>query len=113
VAAILYSALIDTGASCTCITPKVVDDVGLAPIGKRTVSGVHGKKVVHQYRFQAALFFPGPAPTTGLTSAGPMVIPVLGVEFESSGAFDILLGRDILCRGVLTISFDGHGTLSL
>jgi hypothetical protein len=37
------------------------------------------------------------------------------VEFVSApnSPFQILVGRDIICRGVLTLSFDGHFTFSL
>jgi hypothetical protein len=44
-----------------------------------------------------------------------MAIPVMGTEFvpPPGTAFDILLGRDILCRGVFSMSFDGHGVFSL
>lgn len=36
------------------------------------------------------------------------------MEFQATNApFQILLGRDILCRGVFTMSFDGHFTFSL
>ena len=38
----LYNALIDTGASCTCISPKVCNEVNIPPIGKQQVGGVHG-----------------------------------------------------------------------
>lgn len=108
-----YNALIDTGASCTCITPKVVNDVGLTPVGKQSVGGVHGKKIVNQYQFQVALLFPQSQAATGLVNANVMVTPVTGVEFDSPGGFEVLLGRDIICRGILQISFDGHGILSL
>ena len=27
--------------------------------------------------------------------------------------FDMLIGRDVLCRGVLTMDFDGHFTFSI
>jgi hypothetical protein len=34
---------------------------------------------------------------------------VQGCEFMSHGfGFDVLIGRDILCKGILTLSFDGH-----
>jgi predicted aspartyl protease len=108
-----YNALIDTGASCTCITPKVVTDVGLTPVGKQSVGGVHGKKIVNQYQFQVALVFPQSQAATGLVNANAMAISVTGVEFDSPGGFDVLLGRDIICRGLFHLSFDGHGTLSL
>jgi hypothetical protein len=31
----------------------------------------------------------------------------------AGGPFQILLGRDVICGGVLTISFDGHFSFSL
>jgi predicted aspartyl protease len=109
----MYNALIDTGASCTCVTSKVINDVGLTPIGKQIVGGVHGKKTVNQYQFQVALVIPQSQAPTGHWSASALSMPVIGVEFDTSGGFDVLLGRDIICRGVLSISFDGHGTFSL
>ena len=44
-----------------------------------------------------------------------IVVPSLDVcEFDSGYApFQVLIGRDILCRGVLTMDFDGHFTFSL
>jgi predicted aspartyl protease len=108
-----YNALIDTGASCTCITQKVINDIGLTPIGKQPVGGVHGKKVVNQYPFQVALVFPQAQAASGTVTANVMAMPVTGVEFDSPGGFDVLLGRDIICRGILHLSWDGHGTFAL
>jgi hypothetical protein len=108
-----YNALIDTGASCTCITNKIINDVGLTPAGKQSVGGVHGKKVVNQYQFQVALLFPQAQAASGTVTANAMAIPVTGVEFDSPGGFDVLLGRDVICRGILHISWDGHGTCAL
>jgi predicted aspartyl protease len=113
VAVTFYTALIDTGASCTCITPKVVSDVGLTPIGKQSVGGVHGRKAVNQYLFQVAFLFPQSQAATGAVTANAVAIPVTGVEFDSPGGFDVLLGRDVICRGILHISWDGHGTFAL
>ena len=44
-----------------------------------------------------------------------IVAPSLDVcEFDPGSApFQVLIGRDILCRGVLTMNFDGHFTFSL
>src|ERR1700751_5846818 len=38
----MYAALVDTGASCTCISRKIIQDVGLAPIGKQQVEHAQG-----------------------------------------------------------------------
>jgi hypothetical protein len=37
----MYMAPVDTGASSTCISPGVVVDLGLQPVGKFPVSGAH------------------------------------------------------------------------
>lgn len=39
---------------------------------------------------------------------------VQGLEFNKGvTSFDVLLGRDIICSGALSLSFDGHFLLSL
>ena len=53
-----YMALIDTGASHTAISAKVISDLGLAPIGKQPVGGVHGQAPTNLYTFQVGLVFP-------------------------------------------------------
>jgi hypothetical protein len=38
---------------------------------------------------------------------------VQGCEFANHGfGFDLLLGRDVLCKGALMLSSDGHYTLA-
>ncbi len=110
----LYMALVDTGASCTCLSPKIVSDLALNPIGKQTVAGVHGRQAVNQYQFHVGILFGQGAPApTGTVNV--QVVPILatGVEFAPSGNFDVLLGRDILCQGAFSMTFDGHAVFSL
>ncbi len=40
---------------------------------------------------------------------------VLVMEFAAplKGPYQLLLGRDVICQGVLTLSFDGHFSLAL
>lgn len=111
----LYSALIDTGASCTCVSQQVVSDLNLSPIGKQPVGGVHGTKAANQYQFQVGIVFGHQQINpTGSANTNFAVHPTVGVEFiPTSGVFDVLLGRDVICRGSLQLSFDGHGILSL
>jgi len=108
-----YVALIDTGASCTAISAKVIADLGLQPVSKQPVAGVHGPQSTNLYQFQVALVFPQSQLPSGLVQAGLTSFPVIGTEFMSPGTFDVLLGRDVLCRGNFTMSFDGHATFSL
>jgi hypothetical protein len=51
-------ALLDTGASSTCISSKVVDEVSLQPTGKMPVIGVHGRTPTNTYQFTVGLIVP-------------------------------------------------------
>jgi len=110
----LYMALVDTGASCTCITDKIIKAVGLNPIGKTQVGGVHGAGTTNSYQFQLGLVFPQSQAPTGTVVADVSMFQINGIEFKpTGGGFDVLLGRDVLCRGAFSMSFDGHAILSV
>jgi hypothetical protein len=49
-----------------------------------------------------------PFGAAGLVAPGVQVL-----EFVGGGPIQMLVGRDILCMGVFTISFDGHFTFSI
>lgn len=109
-----YMALADTGASNTCVSSKVVTDLGLPPMGKRPVAGVHGSIPVNSYQFNIGIYFTQRAEASGSVSGQMFVTPVFGTEFVNADtAFDVLLGRDVLCRGMMSLSFDGRFTLCL
>jgi hypothetical protein len=112
----LYMALADTGASSTCISQKVIHDLNLSPIGKVQAGHAQGIAAVNQYQFQVVFAFPLGAPTpTGLMPT--QIVPMLttGIEFvpRPGSPYDVLLGRDILCRGVFSMSFDGHASFGI
>jgi predicted aspartyl protease len=102
----LFPALIDTGASVTCISPTVVQALNLVPIGKRPMVSATHSIPVNQYLVD--LIFP--FGKTGFIMAAKQVM-----EFVAAGntPFQILIGRDIICLGSLTMSFDGHFSFSL
>ncbi|MGH7068953.1 MAG: aspartyl protease family protein [Acetobacteraceae bacterium] len=105
-------ALIDTGASATAISAKVIKDVGLMSIGKKPVGGVHGHRPTNLYQFQVGLVFPQSPSPTGAINANIAPFPVTGPEFVPLGpSFDILLGRDVLCHGTFSMSWDGHAVI--
>ena len=108
-----YNALLDTGASCSCVSDKVIKTEGLIPSGKQQVGGVHGSQSTNAYRFQIAIPFVQGQAVTGAVSANIVAFNINGVEFIPLPGIDILIGRDILCVGTFTMSFDGHATLSL
>jgi len=101
-----FPALIDTGASSTCISNVVAQIVGLHPMGMRPMSSATESKPVNVYLIDLIL----PFGASGLIMPGAQVMeftPVPGSPYQ------ILLGRDVICKGVLTMSFDGQITFSV
>jgi predicted aspartyl protease len=101
-----FPALIDTGASITCISQNVVQAVPLQPIGMRPMVSATHTVPVSVYLID--LFLPFGA--AGFVIQGTQVMEFI---LEGNNPFQVLLGRDVICRGVLTLSFDGHFTFSL
>ena len=99
-------ALVDTGASHSCISEMIVKALGLVPIGMTDVSGVHGAKACPQFLIDLVITF-------GATRFVQRGLRVTQFEIDAGAPFQILLGRDVLCRGALTISHDGHYTFCL
>jgi hypothetical protein len=109
----MFAGLVDTGASVTCISRNVVQTIGLQPSGRTTMSGSTGQNTVDQYTFVVGLMFAAQQSPTGAVSGQLYAHLVQGCEFTSHGfGFDVLIGRDILCKGTLSLSFDGHYVLS-
>jgi hypothetical protein len=114
-------ALIDTGASITCVTAAMASAANLPLIGKRNLATAGGTVPVNVYVADIAIQFgplPTPAPSqlTGVgVVAAPATIPNLTIlEFQcASPHFQMLLGRDVICQGVLTVSFDNRYTFSI
>ena len=92
--------LIDTGADATCISPAVAKHVGLKPMGKIHTVGVTGASAMNQYKVDLLLQF-GPS-----TIAMPNLL--VGEFTIPSTNFEVLIGRDIICQGVLTMDFSGR-----
>ena len=101
-----FPALLDTGASVTCISPRIIQAVGLQPIGMRPMISATNSVPVNAYLVDLIVIFGG----TGFIINATQVM-----EFSPGGnpPFEILVGRDIICRGTLSMSFDGHFSLSL
>ena len=109
----VFNALVDTGATTTCITPAVATKVGLTPIGKTQISGVSGPSTHNNYVFHLAFVFMNSS-KSGLVSSGELNIyvnPIQGPELILQGAaFDVLLGMDVIGTGSLAV--EGNGTYS-
>ena len=110
----LYQALYDTGVSRrTCISKKVAVEVGLQPIGKVPMVTAGGTVAQNTYQFHVGFLLGQKQESPGVISANVATRPVSGAEFDNAGAvFEVLLGRDIICGGSFSLSFDGHYVFS-
>lgn len=99
------SALVDTGATKTCISPQLAKNLQLPPRGKITINGATGSQIVNSYSIDLVLSFGGSS-----ISVGNLEV----CEFNPGNSqFQALIGRDVLCQGVLTMDFTGRFTFSI
>ena len=114
------SALIDTGASITSVTADLATLVELPLIGKRSLGTAGGVVSANIYVADIGVPFgliPAAAPGTQVPVTGMntvMMESIQVMEFACpSPHFKMLLGRDIICKGIFTIGFDNRYTFSL
>lgn len=91
-------ALLDTGASCTCVDPSVPAALGLTPTGIAQLTVASGATEPRE-EFDVSLFIPakpGDAPMVFRT------IKVVATPLKAAQGFDALIGRDILSLCVVT-----------
>ena len=101
-----FTALIDTGATRTCVTQNVVDRLGLLRRGRIEIRNVSGAALHWTYLFQVAIW---PETEDG-SPAAPFGLgdPMEGADLGDGRLFDVLLGMDILERGALKMSPNGE-----
>jgi hypothetical protein len=102
----VFPALLDTGASVTCISPAVAQAAGLQVMGMHPMISATQAIPVNVYLADLIL----PFGAAGFVTQGAQVMEFVP---PPGGPFQILIGRDIICRGSLTMSFDGHFTFCL
>jgi hypothetical protein len=96
-APVLIRALVDTGASCTCIDPGVLTPLGLTPTGQMpmlTPSTGAVPQLKNQY--DVSLIIPSGPHTPLVFSAIPITESDLAVQ-----GIQALIGRDILADCIL------------
>lgn len=105
------SLLIDTGADITCLSTQVAAELGLQLLGKRNVHHAAGSDEANTYLADIAIPFGDP--TKGVQTFIAENITIL----EFGGAhpnYRGLLGRDIICLGLLSIwGWDSRYTFCL
>jgi hypothetical protein len=93
-AGISARALIDTGASCTCVDPSILVKLALTPTGTVSVHTPSTGPAAHlAEQYDVSLLVPG-AGAHHVPLALP-AIPVMAAELSVQG-IDALIGRDVL-----------------
>ena len=100
------NGLLDAGPDHTCVSRSLAQKLDLRPSGKVSVSGAAGASEMNQYMIDLLLQF-------GQISNA--ITEHVVTEFTSSSATaqDMLVGRDIICRGVFTMDFSGRFSFSI
>lgn len=95
-------ALIDTGATNTCISPRLVKELKLIPVGKMEMVGLGGIIVQPYYIIDVYLPFKNES----------FLITGLHVSvFHAQDGLDVLMGMDIIGLGHLSVdAFAGRFT---
>lgn len=95
----VVKALVDTGATVSCISAELAEKIGILPDGKELVCGVHGEKEVNTY-----------TPTLFIPQINFMKekIKVMEVNFRKEDECQAILGMDILCQGTFQLDFSGN-----
>ena len=96
----------DTGATMTCLASDVAQAMQLRPVGKISVSSATGVAEMNQYIVDLLLQF------------GQRRIYISNhtvSEFTATTAkhYQMLIGRDIICGGVLTMDLGGRFSFSV
>ncbi len=106
---VIVRALIDTGASCTCVDSSVITRLGLAPSGTalmHTPSTAGAAVSCNQFDVAVGLIM-----DANEIHVPALIIPVIESSLACQG-IQALLGRDILEKGILI--YDGrHRSLTL
>lgn len=97
----IYKAVWDTGATSTCITPKVVKEIGLKPSGKTHINGADGKikKAVATYKIDMIL------------TQKTLVQGINAAELVNLKSCDILIGMDVITLGDFSITNEKRKTI--
>lgn len=95
-------ALLDTGATASAITPRIVDRLGLHSIGKRPVMVATEQRLVDFYVFRL-----GVRPEDATSPLPYIFAETVGFQISQTHDFEVLLGMDVLGQCDLSVIRDG------
>ena len=107
-----FPMLLDTGADITCISPQIMQQIGLRSIGKRSASTPSGPTSLNTYLADIAIPF-GDVTKGAVTTYAIDNVTVM--EFlGASPHYQGLIGMDVLGRGLFSVAgYDSRFTFCL
>ncbi|MEI0843535.1 retropepsin-like aspartic protease [Brachyspira pilosicoli] len=94
-------ALFDTGANKSCITTNVANKLNLIPICKVPLTTASDTIDTNKYIIKLSLPFPSSDPYILKMSE---ILQLEVMETKDNPNFDIIIGMDIISRGILILS---------
>lgn len=98
-------ALVDTGASHSCISADVAVKAGIVPDGEMKIN-TPSQTATKAKTYTATFLIPG----VGLAVPDVMLAEAV---FPAASPYQALLGRDILCRGAFHLDFAGNAVFCI
>ena len=93
---VICRAIWDTGATGSMISADVAKKLCLRPFGETRILGVHGSQKAKVYKVDLVF------------KQADVILPGIRVsEADAGGGFDLLVGMDIIGRGMFGIYGDG------
>ena len=93
------TALFDTGATGSCVTSRLVQELGLIPVSKSSVITANGIRACNNYKLKIG--FPFPTPNNSYRVETPSEIIVS--EIDDNENWQMIVGMDIIQQGVLVV----------
>ncbi len=95
--------LIDTGATITGISNRLVQELSLPRRGRIAITTPSGDHVARTYQFRLGFF-------VGDTSLPHVLAPeLIGIDASPGSAFEVLIGMDVIGAGDLRVDRNGTG----
>jgi hypothetical protein len=110
-----YRALIDTGATISCVCKHVVKSMNLRPYGRIPMIGSTGQSFHKTYIVTLGLMYgwEGQADYAPNPTSFYQIDPGEVAEIENNAWFDLIIGTDILTRFTFTLRKGGAFSLDL
>ncbi len=101
----LSNAIIDTGATATCISSRLAREMGLIPVSRGSMSTANGIVTVNVYYVDIVMPFGGIAYAEPKKSVSEFIC--------EDDTIKVLIGMDVIGKGQLSVSFNGTFTFSM